>query len=291
MASSFKRTDFHNHIVYDRELRGADLGLFIETASRRLGRGGYVGVVDYHGCDGNARESKFEILSDRLKRTLYNPRKIGGAALWIPGKDLTLVRVIESEVSQGDVLTIGLDAGEAVPTSRGLTLDHALRSIKEVHPTAPIVLDHLFGKCGTGPYIEQNEHLLEGGLVQGLEVRNRLAIGLPIQMKWDPNGAGERYYMDLRNRKPNIQVGATFGTDGYYEKAVGAFWSEIEIASGEEMESSEMLRQELTRAISSAIEIRGHATWPSYYGVAHHGFDMIKNMGLRRVIKQLLTGK
>lgn len=246
------RADLHNHFAHDN-LRPFDRkGFFnktIEIAKQRLGKGGILGLVN---CLGK-RYEKFAELKG------YDRQEIGNA-IYVPGKDILIVKAQEVFAKQGDILVLGLPRDYYIGKENNpfaISLEDALKEVKELNGI--IGLDHGFFVDGVGPYLEKNYKLLE--YFDFIEVHNGNAWITPFA-----NRKAQEFYKRIKN---DYDIGAICSSDGHSLFEICSSYSLLDKVKVD-YSSAERLTESLRKPI------REHKDWSedkrenSYLGALVH---------------------
>ena len=150
--------DLHNHLRTSSDMSKLNFNRVVNTASKRLGKGGILGVV-------NMEDERYEDFTqlDGYGRTDFN------GAIYVPERNVLVIKGQEIPTKEGfHVLGIGLPS--EVHVESGQPIRATLEKIKELKGVSGI--DHPFGHCGAGQYILENKDILEDGLVDFWESHN-----------------------------------------------------------------------------------------------------------------------
>lgn len=207
------KADLHNHLRSSSILKDSDFNSSIDAASKKLGGGATFGMVNVH----DRRYEKFADLKG-YERVWIGDNK---NALYIPDKDVLVVKGQEVHTDQGHLLVIGL--GYDVHLKNNSSLEDTLKKAKDNGGT--IITDHPFYMDGTGSYLEKNPQLLE--YIDAIEVHNgEASFGLPVGPF--PSGANKKaqeFYDEVKNDFPYL--GAIASSDGHSIYEIGSSWTEI----------------------------------------------------------------
>lgn len=138
------KADLHNHLS-TRMYRG-EFNPVIDTALNRLGNGAVLGLVNFS-------DTRYE----RFVQAKGYDRKDIGNAVYVPEKDVLVVKGQELKTKQGHILVLGLQKDVHLKEDR--TLDDAIKESKDNNGI--IIADHMFYKEGIGPFLEANDSYLK----------------------------------------------------------------------------------------------------------------------------------
>ena len=208
------KADLHNHLRTSSILENSDFNNSIDVASRKLGSGACFGLINMH----DRRYEKFADLKG-YEREWIGDNKNG---IYIPEKDVLVVRGQEITTKQGHLLVLGL--GYEIHLKNGISLEETLKKAKDNNGI--IITDHPFYTEGTGNYLEKNQKFLED--IDAIEVHNgESAFGLPLSPF--PIGANKKaqdFYSRIKKDYPHL--GAISSSDGHSIDEVGSSWTEID---------------------------------------------------------------
>lgn len=218
-------------------------GLFnpsIDRAVKKLGDGGIFGLVNFS-------DRRYE---DFAGQKGYE-RKNFGNAVYVPEKDILVVKGQEVPTTDGHLLVLGLKEDKHLKEGRGI-----LDSIKEAKDeNALVIADHPFGKAGAGKFFveENNRNHCHFGLLDGWEIHNsEAALWLPgITPRKANNSAHFVYWLyDLENKG----VAAITSSDGHSVYELGISCTPLQMPSNyHEINSSE----KVVSALRSGLKKNG----------------------------------
>lgn len=251
------KADLHNHLVHDN-LKSFDSPRFfnrvIDWASKKLGQGGILGLGNCLGT----RYEKFIGLKG------YDRADIGNA-IYVPEKDILVVKAQEVFAKQGDILTLGLPKDFYIGEQgkvKTLSLEDSIKKAKDYGGI--IGIDHGCFVDGSIPYLEKNLRLLED--IDAIEVHNGNAwIPLPPFA----NKKAQEFYNRVKDDSPNL--GTWCSSDGHSVFEIGSSYS---LLNKIDYSNSEKLTDSLRKSI------REHKDWSkdkrsnSYIGAGIHAILM-----------------
>jgi len=154
------RADLHNHLRTSSRMEGL-FNPAIDRAVKMLGDGGIFGLVNFsdHRYEDFAGQKGYE-------------RETFGNAIYVPEKDILVVKGQEVPTTEGHLLVLGLKENNNLKEGRNV-----LDSIKEAKDENGIVIaDHPFGRAGVGNFFveEYNSHPPRDyfNLLDGWEIHN-----------------------------------------------------------------------------------------------------------------------
>lgn len=202
------RADFHNHLRTSSRLKDSDFNTAIDIASERLWLGGTFGMINF----ADKRYEKFIGLKG-YERVYIGENK---NAIYIPEKDILVIKGQEVPTRQGHLLVLGLSYDEHITQYQ--TLEDTLNEAKDKNRT--IIADHPFSFEGIGNYLKQddkNYRLLRK--IDAIEIYNGEASIRPLA-NWRAQ--------NLFNTIVTYPTGAISTSDGHSFYELGTNWTEID---------------------------------------------------------------
>ncbi len=208
------KADLHNHLRTSSILEDSDFNNSIDVASKKLGAGACFGMINMH----DRRYEKFVNLKGYDREWVGDNKN----AIYIPEKDVLVVRGQEITTKQGHLLVLGL--GYDIHLKNGISLEDTLKKARDNNGT--IIADHPFYMEGTGNYLEKNLKLLE--YFDAIEVHNgEAAFGLPVSpFSIGANKNAQEFYKIIK--KYYNHLGAIASSDGHSIEEIGSNWTEID---------------------------------------------------------------
>ncbi|MEK6824170.1 MAG: PHP-associated domain-containing protein [Nanoarchaeota archaeon] len=208
------KADLHNHLRTSSILEDSDFNNSIDFASKKLGSGACFGLINMH----DRRYEKFSALKGYEREWIGENKN----AVYIPEKDVLIVRGQEVTTKQGHLLVLGL--GYDVHLKNGVSLEETLKKAKDNNGI--IIIDHPFYMEGTGNYLEKNSKLLEN--IDAIEIHNgEASFGLPLGLfPIGANKKAQKFYSKIKNDYPHL--GAIASSDGHSIEEIGSSWTEID---------------------------------------------------------------
>ncbi|MBS3088902.1 hypothetical protein J4402_03950 [Candidatus Pacearchaeota archaeon] len=207
------RADLHNHLRTSSRMDGL-FNPAIDRAAERLGSGGIFGLVNFsdHRYEDFAGQRGYE-------------RENFGNAVYVPEKDILVVKGQEVPTAKGHLLVLGLEEDNHLKEGRPV-----LDSIKEAKDANGIIVaDHPFGKEGLGHFFvdEYNSHRDYFGLLNGWEVFNgEAALWFPGLTPKNANNAAHDIYESYRLEVKGIA--AVTSSDGHSLRELGTSYMPLE---------------------------------------------------------------
>lgn len=242
------KADLHNHL----RTRSDMYGLFnpaIDKAKKRLGARGILGVVNFD-------DRRYE---DFVDQRGYDREKIGRNAIYVPEKDILVVKGQEVPTNDGHILVIGLNYG--VHLKRKMNLSDTLKNAADENGI--IILDHPFYRDGVIDYFRNNVDELRK--ISGIEIHNgEAAFGFrrfPVLQDTFPYGANENariYYNDLLKTGNRYRIGALSFSDGHSIYEIGRSYTNLNIELPNRMLHSYLSLKrtdDLNKRLESAVRI------------------------------------
>ena len=207
------RADLHNHLRTSSILKNSDFNNSINSASKKLGPDACFGLINMH----DRRYEKFADLKG-YEREWIGDSKNG---IYIPEKDVLVVRGQEVTTKQGHLLVLGL--GYEIHLKNSVSLEDTLKKAKDHNGI--VIVDHPFYMAGIGFYLLKNQKLLEE--IDAIEVHNgEAAFGLPIgPFSINANKKAREFYNLVK--KYYAHLGAIASSDGHSIDEVGSSYTEI----------------------------------------------------------------
>lgn len=204
--------DLHTYWRTSSKIKPQDFGDLVDTAFERLGGGGIVGLVDFE-------DSRYNTLcnsKDSYERINFR------TGVYVPEKEITIVRGQEIPTKQGHLLVLGL--GEKIYLPSG---EDVLETIKRAEDAQAIkIADHPF-------YFEGLGNCLEGILerLDAIEVYNATA---EFGLKFGPlkKGANIEALGYFENKKESFpKLGGLYSSDSHNKFAFAKTYSRLEDVS------------------------------------------------------------
>lgn len=267
------KADLHNHLRTSSRYFERDFNAIVDSASKKLGDGAVVGIVNF-------ADWRYENLINLrgYERQILGRNKNG---VYVPEKDVYLVRGQEVPTKQGHVVIFGTGARTHLKSGRKLE-----DTIKEARDQNGIVIaDHLFHYAGIGPYLEQNTHILEQ--IDAIEIHNgESSFGLPFgPIPLGANRKAQEFYSNIKNKFPKL--GAISSSDGHSLYGIGSSWTELERPNKDNfVESLKMAIQKTDLSTPKKME-------NSFIEAIDHIIDLglITQIGFRIGLRDFYSGK
>ena len=190
------KADLHNHLATFEHM--PNFNKTLDIASKKLGKGGILGLV-------NGKDNRYEKF---ISQKGYERQDFKNC-IYVPEKDILVVKGQEVFTNQGHLLAYGLEERFNLENSRNL--EESLISSKD--NKALIILPHPFFIDGLGPYLEKNKDLLN--YFNGIEIFNGEAL-------WGNKEAQEFYNkLKLEMAFGGHEIGACSFSDGHSLYEIG----------------------------------------------------------------------
>ena len=208
------KADLHNHLRSSSILENSDFNNSVDIASKKLGSGACFGLINMH----DRRYEKFADLKGYEREWVGENRN----AIYIPEKDVLVIRGQEVTTKQGHLLVLGL--GYDVHLKNSISLEDTLKKARDNCGT--MIVDHPFYLKGIGNYLEKNLKLLK--YIDAIEVYNgEAAFGLPVgPFPKNANEKAQKFYSEVRKDFPHL--GAIASSDGHSISEIGSSYTEID---------------------------------------------------------------
>ena len=207
------KADLHNHLRSSSILKDSDFNNSVDIASEKLGDGACFGLINMH----DRRYEKFADLKGYEREWIGENKN----AIYIPEKDVLVIRGQEVTTKQGHLLVLGL--GYDVHLKNSISLEDTLKKAKDNNGT--IIADHPFYIEGIGKSLEKNMQLLK--YFDAIEIYNGEAtFGLPIgPFPKNANEKAQKFYNEIKEDFPHL--GAISSSDGHSISEIGSSYTEI----------------------------------------------------------------
>jgi len=254
--------DIHNHLKTSSKFKGKDFNRAVDIASKRLGPGAILGMVNFAD---NRYEDLISLPGDE--------REDIGNAVYVPEKDVLIVKGQEVPTQQGHLLVIGLEKGKHLKGKRILT-----DTIKEAKDNNGIIIvDHPFYIDGIGKILLENPELLKD--IDAIEMINGEAyFYFPPKLPARANQKAIRFCNNLRGEGHNI--GNIVSSDGHSFYEIGRHYTRIIEPN---RTTSETLTESLRKEIRDA-PINGYHLSELFgvLGAIDHIADLVTIIGLSK---------
>lgn len=210
------RADLHNHLRTRSDMRGL-FNPTIDAARARLGIGGIVGLVNF-------ADRRYEDFSQERG---YEKQDLGNA-LYVPEKDILVVKGQEVPTKEGHLLVLGLRKDVHLKDNRTLT-----DTLKEANDNNGIIIaDHPFYLNGIGQKLKiAPDHL---DYLDGIEVHNgEAALSLFGIFPKDANRRAQEYFAGVGSIRKNL--GAIASSDSHSLRELGTSWTKISMPCNYEL--------------------------------------------------------
>ncbi len=167
------KADLHNHLSTFSNIP-KEFNKALDISKKRLDKNGILGIIN--GGDDNRYE-------DFINLRGYERQNFGNA-IYVPKKEIFVLRGQELFLKQGHILMLGLKSNIR---TKNENLEYLLESTKDNNGI--IIAVHLFFFEGIGPYLEKNLELLK--YFDGIEVHNGEAFY--------GNKKAKRFYDKIKN--------------------------------------------------------------------------------------------
>ncbi len=220
------KADLHNHL--STRMYNGDFNPVIDTVLGRLGQGAVLGLVNF----ADTRYERF------VQAKGYDRLDIGNA-IYVPEKDVLVVKVQELKTKQGHLLVLALQKDMHLKEDR--TLDDAFKEAQDNNGI--IIADHLFYKDGIGPFLEKNISYLNH--LDAIEIFNgEASLWIPKLTPKNANVEAEIFFNKISKDYPNI--GGISTSDGHSFYEIGRCYSYIDFP---DIENSEKFAESLRKSI------------------------------------------
>lgn len=255
------KADLHNHLRTTSSFKDADFNKAIDKIRKRLGVGGVLGLINF-------ADDRYE---DLISRPGYERQNIGNA-VYVPEKDVLIVKGQEIPTQQGHLLVLGIEQNKHMISGR--SLKDTLKEAKDNNGT--IIADHPFYIDGIGGYLSEHPELMKD--IDALEVINGEAhFGVPFTRI--PFGANQKaidFYRDIRTSQEHL--GAIASSDGHSFYEIGRAYTHI---SRPDIQNSIKLADSLRKSVREASYLTSQTNkLAGVIGAIDHVIDLIAIVSL-----------
>lgn len=246
--------DLHNHLKTGSDMSTIDFNQVIDLARERLGPGGILGIVNFS-------DNRYEQFSNKegYKRVDFD------CGFYVPEKDILVIKGEEVATKQGHLLVLGLRKNRQL--HHGKDLEETIN--EATNENGVVVADHPFTYSGIGEQLRKVSNI-EGvksypGLLERLdaiEVHNGEAALLPFA-----NKRAQEFFRRIGHfyQRP----GALISSDGHSLREIGSSYTTLNMPDYNEITSSDLLTDNLRKAIQGHKEYTGKMTNTRLMALAH----------------------
>ena len=250
------RADLHNHLKSGSYMSTGIFNKAIDRARNRLGKYGIMGLVNFS-------DHRYEDFSE-LKG--YE-REDKGNAIYIPEKEILVVKGQEIPTKQGHLLVLGLEKGKYLQENR--TVEDTIKEAKDNNGI--IIADHPFYIAGIGIYLSRNTHLI--GDIDALEVFNGEAVWIPGLTPRNSNKKAEEFY--TRCLECNPKIAGISSSDGHSLYEIGNCSTNIRcLPEYKEINDSEDLIKNIRKSLQVYDPLFSPVNRASRIGAIDHIVDL-----------------
>ncbi len=237
------KADLHNHLSTLSNIP-KEFNKVLDIAKKRLGKNGILGIIN--GGDDNRYENFINLRG-------YEKQNIGNA-IYVPEKEILVLRGQELFLKQGHILILGLKSNIK---SKNENLEYLLKSTKDNNGI--IIAAHLFFFGGIGPYLEKNPELLK--YFDGIEIHNGEAFY--------GNKKAKNFYNKIKN---DYDIGACSFQDGHSLYEIGLSYTCLEQPF---FENSDKLNSSLRKSIRKHKDFSKDNQHFSIFGSLDHSLKYL----------------
>lgn len=208
------KADLHNHIRTGKYTLDGDFDRTIDFARKNLGKNAIVGII-------NRNDNRYENLISQ-KGYFRELSDLDGSSVYIPEKEVYLIKGQEVRTKKGNILVLGLPPNDSV--LNGTSLERAISSAKE--KGGIVIANSPFYQNGIGNYLIKKREVLK--CIDAIETHNSKAeFSLPIGPF--PENANEtakdfyKYVCDIY-----APLGAISSSDGNSFYEIGSSYTEFQ---------------------------------------------------------------
>jgi len=250
------KADLHNHLRTSSNMEGL-FNKVVDKIRERLGSGGIIAVANYN----DKRYESFVNQKGYIRENLGN-------AIYIPEKEILIVKGQEIPTKDGDLLILGLKENTHLKSGRILE-----DTCKEANDNGGIIIGvHFFYVAGVGPSLEENESLLK--YFDGFEIHNgEAAIWIPGIAPAHANKKAQEFYEKIKN---DYDTGAISCSDGHSLYEIGSSYIFLEKPN---IKNSEKLNKSLRKSIREHKDFSQDKQKNSYIGA----LDNISKLMVKKI--------
>ncbi len=263
------KADLHEHWRTPSKIKENDFNNIVNTAHKRLGKGGIVGLVNFE-------DNRYEAIT-RLKG--YSRENLGNA-VYVPEKEITLIRGQEIPTKEGHLLSLALPEDLNLPS--GEPIKETVKRIRDNNGI--VVVDHPFYFEGIGGYLSKNQETLED--IDALEVWNASAcFGIAFTpLKINANKMALEFFNSIKNNFPYL--GGLCVQDGHSKYEFARSYSVLEDISRENSETiSNSLRSSIRQHRNFEDDKR--AKYFGKIGAIDHITNLILILGYEKISSRI----
>lgn len=223
------KADLHNHLNTSSNMKGL-FNPAIDIASERLGSGGIFALVNFE-------DERYEQFSEEKG---YERTDLGNA-LYVPRKDILVIKGQEVPTQDGHLLVLGLEKGVRLKSGESLA-----RTMSEANSNNGIIVaDHPFYTAGIGSLLEKAPDFLR--YFHAIEGHNgEAAFGFPIgPFPRNANRKAQKFYDKASIDYPHL--GMISASDGHSLHELGRSYTVLE------MPNYYVGQPDLTKTLANAI--------------------------------------
>ncbi len=258
------KADLHNHLRTSSSFRDADFNRAVDLTRKKLGSGAVLGMINF-------ADDRYE---DLVSRPGYERQNIGNA-VYVPDKEVLIVKGQEIPTQQGHLLVLGIEQNKHLKSGR--PIEDTIKEAKDNDGT--IIADHPFHIEGIGNYLVRHPELMRD--IDALEVVNGEAyFGLPFTpLPVDANSKAIEFYQRTRTSWPHL--GNVVSSDGHSFYEIGRAYTHITLPN---IGDSEALANTLRESVRCASVLTSKANkLVGIIGAMDHIVDLIAIIGLSKL--------
>lgn len=256
------KADLHNHLRTSSNVKEGDFNRAIDVAQKRLGFNGTFGLINF-------ADARYENFANSKG---YERQNIGNA-VYIPEKNILVVKGQEVRTKEGHLLVLGLKQNTHLKSGTDIALEDAIKEAKDNNGI--LIADHPFYREGIGRNLQENPELLKK--IDGMEIFNGEAVFIPGLTPRKANKKAMDFFEELERQGKNI--GGIASSDGHSLYELGKNYTlipQLNISNSEAL--IESLRQGIKEAPSNGIK-----THTSRIGAYDHILDLAFYAALKKL--------
>lgn len=228
--------DLHNHLKTGSYMPEWIFNKAVDIALQRLRKSGIFGMVNFE-------DRRYE---DFVSLRGYERQDFGNA-VYVPGKEILVVKGQEVPTKEGHLLVLGLT--KDVRLKAGRTLDDTIKEARDNNGI--LVADHPFYLHGTGNFLDKHPEFLEQ--IDAIEIHNGEAIDLWPLTPIAPNERAWSSHIVWRNRIKSKgaerSLGALYVSDGHSLNELGTSYTILDMPDYAGLKTSGDVVSSLRKAV------------------------------------------
>jgi hypothetical protein len=208
------KADLHNHLGSNGKNPGFDET--IDLVHNKLGPNSAFGIAD-------SDDYRYEQFVEQEKGRYHREYITNGRAVYVPEKEVLVVKCQEMFTKEGHILAIAMPYGKIVKTKKA---KDAIKEAKDLGAILSAV--HPFYRDGIGKFLEENPELLQS--FSNWEVYNGSAeFSFPKILPKGSNDESMNFYLDNLLNNHSLNIGVSSFTDGHDARVIGTCYTNLQL--------------------------------------------------------------